>query len=317
MWRSVGPGAAKGLFRLCGNYETQSVCNWIVPQPDPGSFCRSCRLNRIIPNLQDPKNKKLWKRVEQAKRRLIYTLLELGLPVEASNRLGFEFLADPNPNPEFADLLGPDHHVMTGHREGIITINIAEADHSAREEIREKMNEQYRTLLGHFRHEIGHYYWFQVVAGTPWLEPVRALFGDERHDYAPALKHYYANGPTADWPERFISAYASAHPWEDWAESWAHYLHMFDTLETARDYGFFIAGRPMTRPAAAPAPDAQYAFDPACAFDALLDDWIQLTSVMNALNRSMGLSDAYPFALSQTAAAKLRMVHQVIGGKTV
>lgn len=170
--------------------------------------------------------------------RLLYNLFRLRLPVvgrdeDAEFGLCFAFLADPT----------AERRVHTGHENGLITLNVAEADHSAREEMREEMGETYRTLLGHFRHEIGHFYWDRLVARSAWLDRFRQLFGDERQDYAQALARHYAEGAPADWQQRFVSAYASVHPWEDWAESWAHYLHMMDTLETASDFGFVVRGK--------------------------------------------------------------------------
>jgi hypothetical protein len=316
-WRALHKSSHERLYRKCRNYEEASVCNWMVATDETNLYCRSCRLNQIIPNLAESKNLTLWRRIERAKRHLIYTLLELGLPIvdrteDPQHGLAFEFLADPDTSTEFYDDVGKLSRVMTGHHDGTITINIAEADPSAREEMREKMNEQYRTLLGHFRHEIGHYYWRELVEGTHWLNDIRALFGDERGNYEEALERYYAEGPRNDWPDYYISAYASAHPWEDWAETWAHYLHMIDTLETAHDFGFMIAGRSITHPHDALKKGIQYAFDPRVTFDILLEDWVNLTIAMNALNRSMGLPDAYPFVLSQPVAEKLRVIHRLI-----
>ncbi len=302
---------------MCSNHAQEAICNWLVPADDPNPFCLSCRLNRIIPDLGIPKNRVLWERIERAKRRLVYTLLQLRLPIvdrdaDPERGLGFQFMADSATKSEFTDAVGKTERVMTGHRSGVITINIAEADPSAREEIREKMNEQYRTLLGHFRHEIGHYYWDRLIVGTDWLTRARALFGDERGHYGPSLARYYRDGPQPDWPLRFISAYASAHPHEDWAETWAHYLHMVDTLETAHDFGFSVRGRRLTPPPTDAEPPAPPAWRTDGAFDTLLADWIDLTLAMNALNRSMGLPDAYPFVLSPTATDKLRFVHELI-----
>ncbi len=316
-WRALQCAPEGRTYRKCRNYEEAAVCNWMVPESDSNSYCLSCRLNQIIPNLSEPKNLTLWRRIEYAKRHLIYTLLELGLPIvdrqeNPTHGLAFEFLAEQDTSTEFYDNVGKRNSVMTGHREGTITINIAEADPSAREEMREKMNEQYRTLLGHFRHEIGHYYWSELVADSAWLPGIRTLFGDERDNYEQALERYYAQGPRDDWPDHYISAYASAHPWEDWAETWAHYLHMIDTLETAHDFGFVLAGRPISHPGGALKTGTQYTFDPRATFDVLLDDWVNLAIAMNALNHSMGLPDAYPFVLSQPAAEKLRAIHRVI-----
>jgi len=319
-WRTLHPAAEDKLYTMCHNYEHENVCNWMVPAADANQYCASCRLNRIIPNLGDPKNRTHWYHIETAKRRLLYTLLELGLPIvgksaDGDDGLAFQFLADTAKDTEFFDSVSSRDSVRTGHLKGTITINIAEANPSEREKIREKMNELYRTLLGHFRHEIGHYYWNLLVRPTQWLEPARQIFGDERNDYDTALANYYANGAPADWQRDFISAYASAHPWEDWAETWAHYMHMVDTLETAHDFGFFIDGREVLPPRLSANQGSQWAqSDVVCIidFDSLLNNWIDLTIAMNALNRSMGLPDAYPFALSGTAINKLRFVHRLI-----
>jgi hypothetical protein len=312
LWCDPDNGAR---YRKCRNYRTYDVCNWMVPVDDPEPFCRSCRLNLVIPDLDVPRNLTLWYRVEVAKRRLLYTLFELRLPVtdrrhDPDRGLGFEFLADAEDSEEFANDLLPHTSVITGHRAGIITINIREAEDSAREEMRVRMNERYRTLLGHFRHEIGHYYWDRLVAHNSGLDRFRELFGDERGDYARSLEMYYRDGPPVGWEESWISAYASAHPWEDWAETWAHYLHMVDTLETAHDYGFSIEGRRLA--ALHAAGQAAPGYDPASSFDRLIADWGALTVALNALNRSMGLPDAYPFALSGKTLDKLAFVHQLI-----
>ncbi len=103
--------------------------------------------------------------------------------------------------------------------------------------MRVQMHEPYRTLLGHFRHEVGHYYWDRLIAETRWQEGYRNLFGDERASYADALDHHYKNGAPDNWQESSVSAYATMHPWEDWAETWAHYLHMMDAVDTALGFG--------------------------------------------------------------------------------
>ena len=205
----------------------------MVRADEEETLCRSCRLNRTIPDLTNPDNCEWWRKIENAKRRLVSQLLNLGLPVmskvteDPERGVMFDFLRSPEKGPQ----------VLTGHANGLITLNVEEADDSIREKIRHLMREPYRTLLGHFRHEIGHYYWDRLVADTPWLEKFRALFGDERQDYAAALKRNYKEGPPANWPEEHISSYASVHPWEDWAECWAHYLHVVDSLDTALRFG--------------------------------------------------------------------------------
>jgi hypothetical protein len=197
--------------------------------------------------------------------------------------------------------------VLTGHAHGVITVNIAEADDAERERQRLKLHEPYRTLLGHFRHESGHYYWSKLIEDTPKWEAFRKLFGDERANYADSLQRYYDNGPPAGWQERFISAYAASHPWEDWAECWAHYLHMTDMLETASANGMVLLPAQEGEPAMWAPPSGTP--EP---FERLIARWYPLTYVLNNLNRSMGLPDGYPFVLSPPIIDKLRFVHQLI-----
>ena len=291
-----GSGAPK---TYCANYGEQ-VCNWLVPAAAIGGLCMSCDLNHTIPALSVPGNLEKWFEVEKAKRRLIYTLLKLKLPITQ----------DPDsvsPPPLRFDILAD---AMTGHENGLITLNVAEADPATRERVRTEMDEPYRTLLGHFRHEIGHYYWQVLVENSRHLDRFRQLFGDERADYGQALAAYHANGPKPEWEKNYISAYATAHPWEDWAESWAHYLHMVDALETANDYAL-EARMPNQRWS------AKVWFgsgDPSIAGSAqkLIDRWVPLALAMNSLNRSMGLTDFYPFVVPPAAAAKLDFIHRLM-----
>src|SRR5262249_30415694 len=217
-WRLERARDAGERYRLCGNAE-HDVCNWLVPADDAEIFCAACRHNRTIPDLANPENLVHWRKIEFAKHRLFYTLLRLRLPLatrsEDANGLAFDFLSNPVGG---AQGQAP---VMTGHSGGLITLNVAEADAPERERQRKTMGEPYRTLLGHFRHEIGHYYWDRLVADSPAIEEFRQLFGDEREDYGAALQRHYADGPAPDWTEHFVTAYASSHPWEDFAETWA------------------------------------------------------------------------------------------------
>ena len=277
-------------LRLCQNYATHNVCNVALHASDPNTLCRACRLTKTIPNLGKPVNHRLWYDLEVAKRRLLYTLDRLHLPV--GPRLGFEFLED----------------AMTGHKDGVITVNIAEADDAERVRRRVDLGETYRTLLGHFRHEIGHYYWDELIRDTTRIEPFRALFGDERADYDAALHRHYSGAP-ANWQDSFVSAYATMHPWEDWAETWAHYLHLTDTLETAADCGFSLNPSRDDEPALSHVPDPTGG---PVAFERLMDGWRAVTYVLNNLNRGLGNGDAYPFVLSVTSVQKLRFVHEVI-----
>ncbi|WP_040515235.1 zinc-binding metallopeptidase family protein [Paraglaciecola polaris] len=302
------------LYRKCKNYSQYNACNWMVSYDDEHDYCLSCRLNDIIPNLDDPENMTLWFRLEQGKRRLLYILMTLGLPIKGKTSsnpsgLSFSFLRDEIED-QYGNELTVKNFVTTGHASGLITINLSEADHSARIDMREKMGERYRTLVGHFRHESGHYYWDKLIAKSDKILEFRKLFGDERLGYVESMQDYYKNGPNQNWQTVWISAYASMHPWEDWAETWAHYLHMIDTLETANDFDFSLAGNKIVSPI--PAEKLHDQAYIATNFTHIFDNWCQLTRALNGLNRSMGMDDAYPFVISITALDKLRFVHEVI-----
>ena len=306
LWKSVPRnGAERDTWRLCANYSTGNICNWALPEADPNPLCLSCRLTQVIPNLSLPKNKDAWCRLETAKRRLIYTLLDLGLPLTGKTDspdegVAFLFLGDVD---------GQAMPLLSGHQNGVITINIAEADDAERERRRNDLHEPYRTLLGHFRHEIGHYYWDRLIQNSARLPAFRELFGDETQDYREALRRHYEQGPPADFQQQFVTAYASAHPWEDWAETWAHYLHMSDALQTAASTGLILKPRHSDEPAVSQAMLKQSA---AGSFDRMLDAWFPLTYVINNLNRGLGLPDGYPFVLSMPMIDKLRFIHETI-----
>jgi hypothetical protein len=297
----IALAAPAGRYRFCGN-AAHEVCNWLIPADDPQPFCVACRHNRVIPNLSGPDNLRRWRLIEVAKHRLFYTLIKLQLPLASRaddpNGLAFDFLeAAPA-------ITGP---VVTGHDNGLITINLAEADDAERERHRHQMDEAYRTLLGHFRHEIAHYYWGRLIANSPRLERCREMFGDDRADYGAALQAYYANGAPPDWPEHFVSAYASSHPWEDFAETWAHYFHMVDTLETANAFGLAV------RPKLSKGLAAKIDFDPLDVdMDRIIEGWLPLTFAVNSINRSMGMPDLYPFVLSPSVIGKLAFIHECI-----
>ena len=295
-------------YQRCANFDTAAGCNWLLPHGSTEPLCRACCVNRTIPDQSDPQNQMLWGRIELAKRRLMSQLLDLGLPALSKEKedpehgLAFDFLrALPDEPP-----------VMTGHANGVITLNVEEADDAVREKVRAAMHEPYRTLLGHLRHEVGHYYWDRLIWDSPWLDDFRTLFGDERESYADALKRHYDNGAPADWDQRFVSTYASSHPWEDWAETWAHYLHIEDTLVTALSFGLGagdveIDTEPFTK-------DVLWQPDVAGAseFLELVNAWVELTGVLNELSRSMGVHDLYPFVLNRPVVAKLQFIHCVV-----
>jgi len=295
---ALAPEADGEHFSPCRNYLDQDACNWMVPADDPDPFCTACRLNEVIPNLDKPGNRALWIRIEQRKRRLVYDLRRQRLPVfpkstQPDTGLAFAFLEDHPGELEFTDQ-NSGSPIMTGHARGLITINIAEADDLERERMRQQMGEQQRTLLGHFRHESGHYYWDRLVANGPFLPRVRALFGDERLDYPGALDRYYSNGPSADWQTTHVSAYASSHPWEDWAECWAHLLQITDTLETAVAIGL--------------APPVAMDSD----MDKRIGHWVDLALKINLINRSLDQPDPYPFVLSPPVVDKLKLIDEII-----
>lgn len=307
MLRLSGPGQTGGQqaaarvegYRPCANGQEHGVCNWLVSRAEGIDLCLACRTNRTIPDLRRPGNRERWGRLEAAKRRMLYSLLSLGLPLQHRGEqpewgLAFDFLEDRRSNPEAAlEVVG------TGHHAGVIVVNVMEADPVEQARARQRLHEQYRTLIGHMRHEIGHYYWDRLIRDSERLDAFRAAFGDERADYRAALDRYYTAGPPPDWPGRFISAYASAHPWEDWAETWAHYLHMTDTLETAASHG--LGG-------ALPVAEAR----PGGDFADRVNQWMALSVILNELNRSMGQDDPYPFVITPVQIRKLRFIHQTI-----
>lgn len=307
-WVSPMPQARGRTYRTCLNYANNDVCNWAVPSGDVEALCISCRLTTVIPDQNEPSQRVAWYKLEVAKRRLVYSLMQLGLPLQpkaqdAEHGLAFEFktsAAAPDGKP-----------VLTGHADGVITINADEADDAEREKRRNQLHEPYRTLLGHFRHESGHYYWDRLIANSDRLQGFRELFGDESRDYGAALEQHYECGAPADWQDHFVSAYSSSHPWEDWAETWAHYLHMIDTLETAAGCGLMLKPRRRDEPSLSAAPSTR-----AADFDELIADWFPLTYALNSLNRGLGQADAYPFVLAAPAIAKLRFVHETIRARS-
>ncbi len=293
---------AEEKYKFCKN-ATHGTCNWLLPVWSEEVFCTACSLNRTIPSLDNAENKERWKLIEIAKHRLIYSLLKIGLPVEAktdkeSNGIWFDFV----------ESLSPNKKILTGHKDGIITLNIEEADEILRVSNKNQLGEKYRTLLGHFRHEIGHYYWDVLIRDSTYLEEYRNVFGDERADYSEALELYYKQPRDLNWNQNYISSYASAHSWEDWAETWAHYLHMMDTLETAFAFGIDIETN-------TPGIHVDINTDPyqIKSFEEIMEMWLPLSFATNSLARSMGHQDFYPFIISETVVKKLSFIHEVCG----
>jgi len=294
-------------FRFCANAD-HGVCNWLIPNEDEQIFCRSCRHNQLAPDLSIEGNLARWQRLEQAKQHLFYSLIRWRLPTPTladgvSEPLVFDLIADVQTDAGV-------QRIYTGHDAGRITINIAEADDDERERRRVGMGEPYRTLLGHFRHEIGHYYWDILVRDGQMLNEFRNLFGDEREDYCAALRRHHAEGAPPEWPGSFISAYATAHPWEDFAETFAHHIHIVDTLETAHALGLKIEAR--TVPDEALKTDVAFDAYRAADFGDIVAAWTPVSVALNSLTRSLGLQDAYPFVLSPAIVEKLDFIHRLI-----
>lgn len=294
-------------YRLCRNYRDHAVCNWAVPADDPQELCTSCRLTAVIPNLQRDGALQAWGKIEAAKRRLIRGLLHLRLPItgrdeDPARGLVFHLLSD--------DELPGDKKVLTGHEDGQIILNIAEAAELERERRREQLGEPYRTLLGHFRHESGHFYWDRLIASGSHLSIYRKLFGDEQTDYEAALKSHYEHGAPVGWQESYVSSYASSHPWEDWAETWAHYLHIVGTLETMAAVGLDAARADPDSPIQKVLHSRGIGVG--APFDDMIDRWLALSFALNAMSRSLGYDNVYPFVLSETVIAKLRFVDAVV-----
>jgi hypothetical protein len=293
----------------CRNGTEFAVCNWLVPAPGP-EYCTACVLNHMVPDLNVPGNQESWHKMEKAKRRAIYTLTRLRIaPVGRTTRpdgLAFDFLT---PTPQLG--------VMTGHDDGIITLNLNEADDLYRERQRHQLGEPYRTLIGHFRHELGHYYWDRFFLGRSeddaLLVEYRTLFGDEREDYSAALTRYYANGPAANWSATHISGYATSHPWEDWAETWAQYMHIIDGIETAESFGW--------KSKSVPTPFTPFRAEDVLAgtpnadttFLSTLNDWVRLSPTLNEMASSLGHTTLYPFVFTPQIARKILFIHKAVG----
>lgn len=310
MEMTVRLGPADDMVLIpCRNVELGG-CNWMVPTSEPTGFCIACRHNQTVPDLSDAGNRQRWAALELAKRKLIYALHAWGLPhptraEDPMHGLAFDFLADTR-NPD-----GTLTRVGTGHKDGIITLNLAEGDEVNRVAQKHDLSEPYRTVIGHMRHEIAHYYWMLLVQDSSRLEEFRRLFGDEREDYAQALQTHYSSGPPLGWAQSHISAYSTAHPWEDFAETWAHWMHIVDGMETAQVYGIGLnndAGGTMPRDLG----DVYRTVE----VETLIDRWVPLTVAINNMNRGMGQSDLYPFVLSGPVVEKMRYINMLIQSGT-
>lgn len=290
--------------RRCAN-QLAARCNWLVPIDDPNPLCRSCRLTVLRPSDDEIDAMVAFAEAEAAKRRLLAQLHAIGLPVT-------DRTSDPDQGLAFELLSSRGRPVVTGHEAGVITLDLSESDDAHREFVRQQLGEPYRTVLGHLRHEIGHYYWPILVQDTGETEAFRSLFGDERISYDEARDQHYRDGTDDAWRDTHVSQYATMHPWEDWAETFAHYLHIIDGLETADAFGLVVgdparAAGQRAWPAPVPAADG-------CGDGAgdLVRRWLGLTLALNAMSRSIGQNDLYPFVLSAPVVAKLDLVHRLV-----
>jgi len=304
-WSAVNSGGER--YKFCANAR-YDACNWLVPRSSGKQYCLACRHNGALPDLSDTIQLQKWQTTEFAKHRLFYSLLRWRLPLETRQEnpehgLIFHFPADPPDGPK----------VMTGHENGVITIALDEADDVERESRRLQMGEPYRTLLGHFRHEVGHHYWDLLVRDGDKLDDFRNLFGNERDDYDGAIKRHYHAGAPLNWQASYVSAYATAHPWEDFAETWAHYLHIVDCVETANAFGMRVK----------PTLDntgqltAKFEFDPyeSADMEAVSRAWIPFVFAINNVSRSIGKPDLYPFILSPEVIEKLGFIHRLLNDR--
>ena len=286
----------------CSNRDWR--CNWLVADNAGMAQCFSCSLTRRRPNADDTIALEKLADAGLVKRRLLVQLAELGLPVdpfyERDGGLAFDLLSS----------YSGQGRVTIGHANGVITIDLVETLDDYREALRIRLREAYRTMLGHFRHEVGHYYQWILVEQTSWIDECRQLFGDERASYSDAIDRHYREGAPEGWEASYISEYATMHPWEDFAESFAHYLHITDSLNTAAAGGLVLqASRVGGLVAHDVVPRASYQ-DVSMA--EMLADWHWLSLLFNRVNHAMGKGDLYPFTLTEPVQRKLDFVHRVV-----
>ncbi len=278
-----GNTACGALLRRCSNDLQYDACNRALDANDVNALCSYCRLNSVVPDLSRNENVTLWRKLEAAKHRVLWVVERLGFPVSGNNalqpNLTFEFKSDENGK------------VSTGHADGCITISLREADSVEREKTRVEFQEPKRTLVGHFRHELGHYYWDLLVRDFR-VEESRRLFGDERNPtYADSQKRYYQQGPAKNWQQSYVSGYASMHPWEDFAETFQAYLDMATILSTTEHFGLVTTSYEN--------------------FDSMLAAYSRVGIIANELNRDMGLLDLVPQIFNDFVVEKLRFIHQL------
>ncbi len=276
------------VVHACTN-QSHGVCNSF--NKSPNTLCRFCEFTSVIPPLKQPESVRRWAMMESAKRRLLSQLEDLSLPpfiddVQQTHPLSFEFLENS------VDACGQTKNVTTGHEHGLITINLAEADSVHRERLRVDLGEPQRTLIGHMRHEIGHYIdwsWACRMAADEY----RALFGDpDSIDYSEAMKRHYDEGPPSNWANHYVSAYATMHPWEDFAETVNVYLDIMAIATTATELG-------------------QSELDLSATADAgqLVSSVLKIVVEVSEYNFDLGLMPLLPERIPPAVIEKLAYVH--------
>lgn len=275
-------------------------CNWMVPTRSGNVWCRSCQLTRGRPDEAQPDAVEAWAIAEFAKRRLVHQLDEIRLPIELRS--------DSVPDGLAFDLVHiPGEGGITGHFDGVVTLDLAETDDGHREDLRRQLGETFRTVIGHLRHEIGHHYWARLVAGSDEMAEFRTVFGDERVDYAEAVERHYAS-VTGRWDQtRFVTSYAASHPLEDWAETFAHYLHIVDVVDTAVAHDLIP-----------PESSAVLIADAVGTLElgGILEAWRPINSAVNAIAEALGVPAVYPFDPVGAVVDKLAFVHRQIAAHT-
>lgn len=294
-------GIDDAQWSRCAHWD--AGCNWLVAADDPTGICYADGFVRTGPDPADAEANKELASTRKSLRQLIFQLLDLNLPLKSFHEhprgLAFDLLSSRS--------LG--HPVIIGHSNGVITIDLAESLELYRERQRIILDEPYRTMLGHMRHEVGHYYEMILISDGSLVDQARMYFGDERADYQQALARYYAGDVPPNWREDYISHYATAHPFEDWAETFAHYLHITCTLGTIADSGLVLSAQRVHF-------DLDADIDPSTSYresdiTRLVHDWEVLSGVLNRVNHAMGEDDLYPFRLTLPVVAKLGFVQHV------
>lgn len=297
VWARAEPSSG-ALLRPCANRLRHGMCNWMIDAGSTGEFCLSCSLNLSTPDPSDAERLQRWAVIESAKRRLVVGALRLGL------RLAPKVGPDDDAGLGFhiRDLGDDGKPVLTGHASGAITIQLSEADDVHRETVRASFQEPWRTVLGHMRHEFAHYIFHRWLAADDIaLASFRCTFGDERADYAEALSRHHSTGAPAGWEANHVSAYASSRPHEDWAETCAHLLLIVDAVDTASAWGLRL------RSEAADARPQEPDLHRLSTDSLVLEQWLPVAQFLNAMHRSLGLRDSYPFLLTPGVVAKMRV----------